>query len=301
MSETGIHMTRPMSPLLVRNKIEHVLIDLYGSAEDAGNLARYDGFLTLEALHIGYNVLKLSAEDPHLVAFLDGAGEDLRLARIHHASHIIDLLVGNDIGLILAGSGEHAIDIRAETHVIEVRLLHSHEHEGGEQHQLAHYALAAAIDPDAVFGGYPRFEKVTSLAETALQVFLKALLVVHPHACRIPMGCGRRRRGLRCATAVSYGHGFAVVPCSRGRNLRTLCHFIHLLMRVSEHNVRIYVLHRHRQQRRRTKQYAKIHKLYKGEKFIQRNFSVLPSKIIACQHMLTSTSHPPHPIIRQLE
>ena len=301
MSETGIHMTRPMSPLLVRNKIEHVLVNLYGSAEDAGNLARYDGFLTLEALHIGYNVLKLSAEDPHLVAFLDGAGKDLRLARIHHASHIIDLLVGNDIGLILAGSGEHAIDIRAETHVIEVRLLHSHEHEGGEQHQLAHYALAAAIDPDAVFGGYPRFEKVTSLAETALQVFLKALLVVHPHACRIPMGCGRRRRGLRCATAVSYGHGFAVVPCSRGRNLRTLCHFIHLLMRVSEHNVRIYVLHRHRQQRRRTKQYAKIHKLYKGEKFIQRNFSVLPSKIIACQHMLTSTSHPPHPIIRQLE
>lgn len=89
-------------------------------------------------------------------------------------------------GGLLAWHRQHLVYVGTETDVVEVLHRYPDEDEGGEDHELAYAALAAAVDHYAPLCGHPGFYRKTATLEVLLYGEHEFLLVIYPYTSHIP-------------------------------------------------------------------------------------------------------------------
>lgn len=199
------------------HKLQGLAVYFDGGTADVEELVADDDLVTLDALDERHATGKGTVGDAHLVALSERTVDEGGVAGVYDAAEIVELGIGDDVGSLLAGHRQHLVYVGTETDVVEVASLHPNEDEGGEDHELAYAALAAAVDHYTPLSGHPGFDRKAATLEVLLYGEHEFLLVVDPHTCHIPRhpvgvsnGCfGGGFDGLR--------YGFAVVPCNRGR------------------------------------------------------------------------------------
>lgn len=142
--------------------------------------------MTLDALHKRHTTGKGSVGDADLVALTEWTVDEGGVAGVYDAAEIVELGIGDNVGSLLAGHREHLVYVGTETDVVEVTSLHPNEDEGGEDHELAYAALAAAVDHNAPLSGHPDFYRKAATLELLLYGEHEFLLVVDPHTSHIP-------------------------------------------------------------------------------------------------------------------
>lgn len=216
MHNTILHHIISATPALP-HKLQGLAVYFYGGAADVEELVADDDFLALDALDERHATGKGTVGDAHLVALSERTVDEGGVAGVYDAAEIVELGIWDDVGGLLAWHRQHLVYVGTETDVVEVLHRYPDEDEGGEDHELAYAALAAAVDHYAPLCGHPGFYRKTAILEVLLYGEHEFLLVIYPYTCHIPghpvavsNGCfGGGFDGLR--------YGFAVVPCNRGR------------------------------------------------------------------------------------
>lgn len=142
--------------------------------------------MTLDALDKRHATGKGSVGDADLVALTEWTVDEGGVAGVYDAAEIVELGIGDDVGSLLAGHREHLVYVGTETDVVEVASLNPNEDEGGENHELAYAALAAAVDHYAPLCGHPGFYRKTATLEVLLYCEHEFLLVIYPYTSHIP-------------------------------------------------------------------------------------------------------------------
>lgn len=168
------------------DKLQGLAVYFYGGAADVEELVADDDFLALDALDESHAAGKGTVDDAHLVALSEGTVDEGGVAGVYDAAEIVELGIRDDVGSLLAGHREHLVYVGTETDVVEVVSFHLYEDEGGENHELAYAALAAAVDHYTPLSGHPGFYRKTATVEVLLYGEHEFLLVINPHACHIP-------------------------------------------------------------------------------------------------------------------
>lgn len=168
------------------HKLQGLAVYFYGGAADVEELVADDDFLALDALDERHAAGKGTIDDAHLVALSEGTVDEGGVAGVYDAAEIVELGIGDDVGSLLAGHREHLVYVGTETDIVEVMSIHPYEDEGGEDHELAYAALAAAVDHYTPLSGHPGFDRKAATLEVLLYGEHEFLLVINPHACHIP-------------------------------------------------------------------------------------------------------------------
>lgn len=187
MHNTILHHIISATPALP-HKLQGLAVYFYGGAADVEELVADDDFLALDALDERHAAGKGTVGDAHLVALTEWTVDEGGVAGVYDAAEIVELGIGDDVGSLLAGHRQHLVYVGTETDVVEVLRLHPDEDEGGEDHELAYAALAAAVDHYAPLCGHPGFYRKTATLEVLLYGEHEFLLVVDPHTCHNRVG-----------------------------------------------------------------------------------------------------------------
>lgn len=216
MHNTILHHIISATPALP-HKLQGLAVYFNGGTADIEELVADDDFLALDALDERHAAGKGTVGDTHLVALSERTVDEGGVAGVYDAAEIVELGIGDNVGSLLAGHRQHLVYVGTETDVIEVASLHPNEDEGGEDHELAYAALAAAVDHYAPLSGHPGFDRKTATLEILLYGEHEFLLVVDPHTCHIPRHPVGVSDGCFGGGFGGFRYGFAVVPCNRGR------------------------------------------------------------------------------------
>lgn len=185
MHNTILHHIISATPALP-HKLQGLAVYFYGGAADIEELVADDDLVTLDALHKRHAAGKGTVGDAHLVALSERTVDEGGVACVYDAAEIVELGIGDDVGSLLAGHRQHLVYVGTETDVVEVTSLHPYEYEGGEDHELAYAALAAAVDHYAPLCGHPDFYRKAATLEVLLYGEHEFLLVIYPYTCHIP-------------------------------------------------------------------------------------------------------------------
>lgn len=185
MHNTILHHIISAAPALP-HKLQGLAVYFYGGAADVEELVADDDFLALDALDERHAAGKGTVGDAHLVALSERTVDEGGVAGVYDAAEIVELGIGDDVGSLLAGHREHLVYVGTETDVVEVASLNPNEDEGGENHELAYAALAAAVDHYAPLCGHPGFYWKAATLELLLYCEHEFLLVIDPHTSHIP-------------------------------------------------------------------------------------------------------------------
>ena len=185
MHNTILHHIISATPALP-HKLQGLAVYFNGGAADVEELVADDDFLALDALDEGHAAGKGTVGDAHLVALSERTVDEGGVACVYDAAEIVELGIGDDVGSLLAWHRQHLVYVGTETNVVEVLHRYPDEDEGGEDHELAYAALAAAVDHYAPLCGHPGFYRKTATLEVLLYGEHEFLLVIYPYTCHIP-------------------------------------------------------------------------------------------------------------------
>lgn len=185
MHNTILHHIISATPALP-HKLQGLAVYFNGGAADVEELVADDDFLALDALDEGHAAGKGTVGDAHLVALSERTVDEGGVACVYNAAEIVELGIGDDVGSLLAWHRQHLVYVGTETDVVEVLHRYPDEDEGGEDHELAYAALAAAVDHYAPLCGHPGFYRKTATLEVLLYGEHEFLLVIYPYTCHIP-------------------------------------------------------------------------------------------------------------------
>ena len=185
MHNTILHHIISATPALP-HKLQGLAVYFYGGAADVEELVADDDFLALDALDERHAAGKGTVGDAHLVALSERTVDEGGVAGVYDAAEIVELGIGDDVGSLLAGHRQHLVYVGTETDVVEVASLHPNEDEGGEDHELAYAALAAAVDHYTPLSGHPGFYWKAATLELLLYGEHEFLLVIYPYTSNIP-------------------------------------------------------------------------------------------------------------------
>ena len=162
MHNTILHHIISATPALP-HKLQGLAVYFYGGAADVEELVADDDFLALDALDERHATGKGTVGDAHLVALSERTVDEGGVAGVYDAAEIVELGIGDDVGGLLAWHRQHLVYVGTETDVVEVLHRYPDEDEGGEDHELAYAALAAAVDHYAPLCGHPGFYRKTAI------------------------------------------------------------------------------------------------------------------------------------------
>lgn len=185
MHNTILHHIISAAPALP-HKLQGLAVYFDGGTADVEELVADDDLVTLDALDKSHTTGKGSVGDADLVALTEWTVDEGGVAGVYDAAEIVELGIGDDVGSLLAGHRQHLVYVGTETDVVEVTSRYPNEDEGGEDHELAYAALAAAVDHYAPLSGHPGFDRKAATLEVLLYGEHEFLLVVDPHTCHIP-------------------------------------------------------------------------------------------------------------------
>lgn len=185
MHNTILHHIISATPAL-SHKLQGLAVYFYGGAADVEELVADDDLVTLDALHKRHTTGKGTVGDAHLVALSERTVDEGGVAGVYDAAEIVELGIGDDVGSLLAGHRQHLVYVGTETDVVEVASRYPNEDEGGEDHELAYAALAAAVDHYAPLCGHPGFDRKAATLELLLYCEHEFLLVIYPYTSHIP-------------------------------------------------------------------------------------------------------------------
>lgn len=167
-----------------------------GSTDELDAIA-YDYFLAGHALHVGFQTCHMAFLDSYFLAFLQGSGtrDGGNVGILYYATIVEEFLVADAVYLSLTGHGEHLIDIRTETDVVEAAFTDMAEDERGKEDLLLSSALLGAlVDIYDFLHGHPILKPDIFILKKELDGVCYALLTVASHDSYIPSCILRHNR-----------------------------------------------------------------------------------------------------------